>query len=265
MSTLSNWTQPDEEYDLLELGYEESNFGSDYDPELDTNLSTDESDTESEDDRATPGDPAQILPVHQPDPQSTHSHPLPVSEEIVELRAAVQRRNRKRMRTILNEFQEGKRKELSEKHWYFIFALRYQAGWSVRRVAQALGLPNSTIGDIGPEEHELTRKPRPGPASKLTAAQRQQLIRYATTNSHTRRLPLVEVARRTGIVASPQLLRKTFAQEGYHRRVARQKPFLSAINKEKRFQFAVNYLNWTVQDWARVLWTDESSFNIGGC
>ena len=68
MSTLSNWTQPDEEYDLLELGYEESNVGSEYDPELDTDLSTDESDTESEDDRATPGDPAQILPAHQPNP-----------------------------------------------------------------------------------------------------------------------------------------------------------------------------------------------------
>ena len=62
----------------------------------------------------------------------------------------------------------------------------------------------------------------------------------------------------------PSTSSKTFAQEGYHRRVACQKPFLSAINKEKHLQFAVNYLNWTVQDWARVLWTDESPFNIVG-
>ena len=66
------------------------------------------------------------------------------------------------------------------------------------------------------------------------------------------------------MVVFPQLLRKTFAREGYHPLIAHQKPVLSALNKEKHFQFPVNYLNWTVQDWARVLLTDESFFNIGG-
>ena len=32
--------------------------------------------------------------------------------------------------------------------------------------------------------------------------------------------------------------------------------------KKKRLQFARNHRNWTVDDWSRVLWSDESKFNM---
>ena len=35
MGSPSSWTQPDNEYDLLNLGYDDSNFSSDHDSELD--------------------------------------------------------------------------------------------------------------------------------------------------------------------------------------------------------------------------------------
>lgn len=46
-----------------------------------------------------------------------------------------------------------------------------------------------------------------------------------------------------------------------HGRVAAKKPFISKKNAEARLNFAKKYSDWTVEDWKRVLWTDESKFN----
>jgi len=46
-------------------------------------------------------------------------------------------------------------------------------------------------------------------------------------------------------------------------RVAVKKPFLSAIHRERRLLFAKKYKSWTAEDWKRVIWCDESTFEIG--
>lgn len=59
-------------------------------------------------------------------------------------------------------------------------------------------------------------------------------------------------------------MRAAFETEGYSRRVARSKPFLTEANKERRLQWALDHENWSVQDWLRVIWTDEAAFYVGG-
>ena len=67
-----------------------------------------------------------------------------------------------------------------------------------------------------------------------------------------------------GVYASDRVLRAAFETEGYHRRIARAKPYLSAANKECRLTWAKEHENWNVQDWLRVIWTDEAAFYVGG-
>jgi len=40
------------------------------------------------------------------------------------------------------------------------------------------------------------------------------------------------------------------------------KPLLTTEQKEGRFQFAERHLNWTIPQWERVVWSDESPFHI---
>ncbi|CAK9806963.1 Transposable element Tc1 transposase [Anthophora quadrimaculata] len=47
-------------------------------------------------------------------------------------------------------------------------------------------------------------------------------------------------------------------------RVAIRKPLLRPINKKKRLQWARRHESWTIEDWKKVLWTDESKFEIFG-
>lgn len=47
-----------------------------------------------------------------------------------------------------------------------------------------------------------------------------------------------------------------------HGRRPAKKPLISKKNAKIRLQFAQEHLNWTVADWKKVLWSDESKFNL---
>ena len=170
MASPSSWTQPDNEYDLLDLGYDDSNFSSDHDSELDFESSSEASDSDTEANQIPPLRLFTLSPSPAPGP-AVNQHTIPASVDITDARAVIRCQNRMKLQAILNEIHTN-RKELEEKHRYFIFALRYQAGWSVRRVARTLKVPKSTVCDIGPDENNITTQPRSGPAPKLTAEQR---------------------------------------------------------------------------------------------
>ena len=44
--------------------------------------------------------------------------------------------------------------------------------------------------------------------------------------------------------------------------VKRKKPFVSPANRRKRVEFARRYRHLTVEQWKKVLWSDESPFVI---
>lgn len=66
------------------------------------------------------------------------------------------------------------------------------------------------------------------------------------------------------IHASEQVLQEAFQAEGYNRRVARKKPFLNAEKKARRLAWALAHEHWTIKDWQRVIWTDESYVRTTG-
>ena len=46
--------------------------------------------------------------------------------------------------------------------------------------------------------------------------------------------------------------------------VAKKKPYLRLANKRKRLRWAKEHRHWTEEDWKKVLWTDESKFEVFG-
>jgi hypothetical protein len=83
------------------------------------------------------------------------------------------------------------------------------------------------------------------------------LVFEATSTAESRRKPLSDIAQEVGIQVSAKTLREAFAKEGYHRRVARKKPFLNETQRNRRLRFALEHRNWTAEDWKKVVWTDE--------
>jgi hypothetical protein len=62
---------------------------------------------------------------------------------------------------------------------------------------------------------------------------------------------------------SAATLRRELHRQGIFCRVARKKPHLTATHIARRLAFAKKYRSWTVEQWRKVLWTDEASFERG--
>ncbi|KAH0610558.1 uncharacterized protein H6S33_012085 [Morchella sextelata] len=155
------------------------------------------------------------------------------------------------------------RSELSLSLRCKIRALRSAALWPFRKIGKELGVPLSTVYSICQQPFTPVR-PRMGRPLILTKPIRLQLIATATSSQANRRKPLMQIAEEIGITVNPRTLRKTFADAGYHRRVARVKPFLSPAAKIKRMNWADNLRGWDVADYQKIIWTDECAFNVGG-
>ena len=56
----------------------------------------------------------------------------------------------------------------------------------------------------------------------------------------------------------------TFTEAGLYGRIAVKKSLLRKLNNVKRFQWAKAYKDWTKEQLNKVLWTDESKFEIFG-
>lgn len=61
---------------------------------------------------------------------------------------------------------------------------------------------------------------------------------------------------------SVRTVRRRLAESGLNGRIACKKPFISKANMVKRKKFAQEHLSWSKDDWAKVLWSDESKFNL---
>ena len=46
--------------------------------------------------------------------------------------------------------------------------------------------------------------------------------------------------------------------------VARKKPFIGKKNRRLRLKWARDHASWSIEDWRRVIWTDETKFNMFG-
>jgi len=47
-------------------------------------------------------------------------------------------------------------------------------------------------------------------------------------------------------------------------RKACKKLLVSKKNKAARLEFAKEHINWTTTEWSKILWSDESKFNLFG-
>ncbi|GFX99558.1 HTH_Tnp_Tc3_2 domain-containing protein [Trichonephila clavipes] len=73
-----------------------------------------------------------------------------------------------------------------------------------------------------------------------------------------------ETSRIMGRSVSAETARNVVRHAGYSSRVARKKPFISLQNQKKRLEFAKTHQLKTDNFWKKVIFNDESNFNIFG-
>ena len=68
---------------------------------------------------------------------------------------------------------------------------------------------------------------------------------------------------KSGSKLSRGTVRPYLKAAGYLRFKARRKPFLTQNHKDARLRWAREHLRWKLEDWMRVIWTDEATFETG--
>lgn len=101
--------------------------------------------------------------------------------------------------------------------------------------------------------------PRSGRPRVMTSQQEEALVEYVTSSKDGRRASFLLLS--TTLFSSQfgaYAIRAALRRLGFYRRVARRKPPISEANRIKRLAWAQEHLHWTVEDWRKVLWTDET-------
>jgi transposase len=137
-----------------------------------------------------------------------------------------------------------------------------QSGHSIRFIADKHSIGKSTVQEIRAKYTPSTPALKPGPKPKLSPQDRRYCIHVVTSGS-----------KKTGVEARnvlEQELDKKVSKHTVYRALKEQgleavkkvkKPALSPKNICERLAFAKAHKDWTIADWQRVIWSDETKIN----
>lgn len=136
------------------------------------------------------------------------------------------------------------------------------AGDSTRQIASRLGISPMTVSRVRSEDLPGIALPSGGRPKKLSPRN----VHYATrliTSGEVDTAP--EVARAlqdvTNKPVSPSTVRRALKNVGMKAAVKQKKPRLLPRHRKARLDWAVAHKDWTLEDWKRVVWSDETKIN----
>jgi transposase len=155
-------------------------------------------------------------------------------------------------------------KPLSSDERQYIISL-LQAGHPYHKIAKATHRSHGTITNIRKKYLPDLQKSLGGCPAKLS----DQDIHYAICLISFREADTApQVARRLEAIKettiSDQTVRNYLGKAGYKSVGKKKQPYLKPSHCRARKDFAEKYLYWTVEDWKRVIWLDETKINRFG-
>lgn len=158
-----------------------------------------------------------------------------------------------------------KTRELSEVERSQIVILKKQ-GLSIHEIARQLQFSRCAVRTTI-RRFEETRcyksKPRSGRKKITTVKQDRILQRMSLRN---RRLSSKDLSSQLNehykLKISPSTVRQRLSDVGLRGCKARHKPYLTPAHQKRRLLWARKYQDWTSEDWAKVMWTDESNIEV---
>lgn len=137
-----------------------------------------------------------------------------------------------------------------------------EKGYSHHQIHDKTDVGMGTISRIGREVNANKENNSGGRPAKLSARDKQSIIRQITSGK------LDNAVQATNFINStlsqpvhPQTVRNALKEAGLHSATKKKVPMLKLVHRQRRLKFARNHENWTVEDWKRVLWSDETKIN----
>jgi transposase len=143
-----------------------------------------------------------------------------------------------------------------------------QEGYTEREIAARLSIPKTSVHNtISRFKTHGTLKslPRSGRPRKTTTRIDARIVRMANQSDAPSAVDIAEQLAKMNLVdISPITVRRRLNESGIEGTVRVRKPLLTKRHIKMRLEFCKKYQNWTVDDWKRVLWSDETKVNLHG-
>jgi len=136
------------------------------------------------------------------------------------------------------------------------------AGLSARQISTNLGVGRSTVDRVRATNRSGMQKPRAGRPRKLNAVDKRWLIRLLTSGKADTVAQMVQELQDNMIMElSAETVRRALKEVGMEAVAKQKKPRLLPRHIRQRLDFALQHQHWTVEDWKRVIWSDETKIN----
>ena len=135
-------------------------------------------------------------------------------------------------------------------------------GLSLREIGRKLGRDHGGIGKFLKKYKETgnhLRQRGSGRKRATTASEDKKIIRAA---KRRRTITAKEIKTNLNLNVTEKTIRNRLNEIGFSSVFQIRKPWVNEINRQKRVEWAQEHLNWTIDDWKRVLWSDESAIRV---
>ena len=158
-----------------------------------------------------------------------------------------------------------KRRNLSVEERARVVAL-HDEGYSGRAIARKLKIRPYTVQEIIKKVEEtgtVRDRPQSGRRTSTTPRQDRLLTHLSLLNRKaTSRIIKRDFEDVTNVDISTRTVRRRLLKSGLRGCVAARKPLRTAVHKRKRLACAKERKGWTEEQWGRVLFSDESTFEL---
>ena len=145
-------------------------------------------------------------------------------------------------------------------------AALYQSGLNMNKVSKQLKVSRTCVRNaIMKFENQGTfvDSKRSGRPKKISERDERELKRLVQGNN---RLSVAKITKdlNVGLVkpVSEETVRRYLKKLGHEYAVKIKKPFLSLKHRRARVEWCQQHLHWTIQDWRKVIFSDESTFYV---
>ena len=134
--------------------------------------------------------------------------------------------------------------------------LRADPNNSLQDITNIINIPKSIIRAINQRGMGIN-KPQETVFTRCTSN-----YKIYSTNKSTCRITLTRLKKLFLFHIHENTIRNALQKAGYHHRIARRRPYLNKRDRKRRLKFAKEHKNWTTEDWARVLFSDEMAIKL---
>jgi uncharacterized protein YerC len=154
--------------------------------------------------------------------------------------------------------------DLSSEEQQHILRLYFDEGRTAYAIKQVTGYTIKQIGRVTRSDSANKRQAQHRqewylPKILLYQEQKEKLIQFICASKTNRRMNFLDLSL---IIFNGQYtaytLKEYLRQLGFNRRIAHKKHTISEANRVKRLAWAQEHLNWTLEQWGKILWTDET-------